>query len=254
MARDGIERSSQVVKAKAVFVKSQIKNHHNAQKWLWVFLTGFAVLTSTRDLVDDFSWSHLLWYFLFMVLLYRFFVGDNRILDYIYDSVPDALCEIEDRKAFREYVVNLSDVRMLMFDGISRVAQLLILLAAAAKVGEPERFVHLLVPVLLVNALICSIAESLEHRRGQGRTTSELVKEVLGYELDLGYCRRVWAYNNVTFAFLLLAAMVANLTAGAGAGLLIWIAYLLLLANSAIDLFAFEKVREIYIPRFSRWL
>lgn len=136
------------------YVESQIKNVHDSQKWFWVVLAGFSVISAIKWILE--YWASIsidsicpfdnfisqvtpFGYFAVLIyVIYRFYLGDNRILDHYYDSVPKSILETEDDK-FWTYIGRLSPFKIWL-DSTGRIIQYLFIVAAALSLHEIEYF------------------------------------------------------------------------------------------------------------------
>ena len=182
------------------YICDEIDNHSEANKWMWIILMGFTFITATRAFVE-FPWTvpsapdcpeFLISYLILLVFIYRFFVGDRKIVEYVYGSLPKALAE-HSTDSFKMYLGCISR-EVLIFDGVSRVIQLLVFVLAAASIQDRELFIFWLTVLLIVNCGVCLVA--LEMSRTNADVVANLSKKVLGKEFRIRSYRKIWALNN----------------------------------------------------------
>lgn len=265
-----------MIRQRKAFVRQYIKNFHESQKWMWTILMVFSLYEATtvlmnlleEALADTASWDHFgasgILYVGFLIMIYRFFTGDNRIVDYYYDSLPEAFAK-ED-KQFGKYVATLQP-QILFMDGVIRVLQYLFFVAAAVNIDSPRIFASIAAILLFVNALFSLfVLQKVGTIDGGDRSQviKDLVNEIFEKEplqklagelLDFEKCRRVWLANNLIFSALIALLLIFPdyfsefLFDSAYAE--IYVIGVLLCVNSLFDLW---KCDHIYRPRFDNLL
>lgn len=217
---------------KIIFIKNQVKNVHDSQKWMWSVLAGFSMFNATKILIENSGENFLFTltcYLIFLLFLFRFYVGDNRILDYYYDSIP---CALNDN-VFWEYIKTLPP-KNIAIDSIIRVVQYFFIVAAAINLDNIERFVGCLAFLLFINSLYSFIILKFIDTN-----SDSIIKKHLKKNIDFETYRKIWKLNNIlSFIFISL-----------------WFYFyksydfllLLLFINSIIDMYF---CKEVYFPNY----
>ncbi len=237
------------------FVRNQLKNYHASQKWMWTVLMVFSLFQSTRimagkvgeylqgDPPELFGFTAI-FYVLFLITVYRFYVGDNRIVDLYYDTLPETFSD--DLGDFQTYMGTLKP-HVLVLDGIVRVGQYVLFVAAATNLHDLRLFVGIMAFLLLVNAIFSLFIKRVV--RGLGTTVTDLMKD-LGEsdsltELSFSTPRIIWIANNLATSAVILVSVACGLETA------LLIAMVALFINSLVDIWA---CRAVYAPDFRAYL
>ena len=242
------------------FLLNEIKNYSDTHKWMWTVLLGFAFIGATRGLIDAlwdpetniyaYNWPSVACYTVFVTFIYRFYVGDRRIVDYLYSSVATASAARGDAtlKTFLSFIGRGT----LLWESSSRVFQMIFFIAAALLIDRPVQFAHAITALLLANSLICLCW--ILFTLGRRAEFHKLTDQVVGSEFKYKRYRLIWLGNNLAFGLLGIAviSLLRDLPTGnPRAECLAGLFAVLLLLNSVIDLYF---CRAVYLPKFEQLL
>ncbi|MCL6416682.1 hypothetical protein MIB92_13560 [Aestuariirhabdus sp. Z084] len=233
-----------------VFFESQLKNIHDSQKWMWAILAGFSVFTAIKKILEHHKSANVfpsldeqigpyLFFLVVLTVVYRFYVADSRILDYYYDSVLKSLNNSQDKQLFLDYLAKL-DRSQFFFDATGRVVQYFLIVFVASNIASYRDFTISITLLLIFNAIYSRMICSTFQIKTEG-----IVDENIRTEMNFGKARKIWIYNNLSFAIIL----TALLSFQPPFALLQTSTALLLLANSVLDIFLLNNV---YLPDYKR--
>lgn len=142
-----------------MYALEQLHSVRESQKWIWVALAGIAVFQATlgfRHALYSFDLMRslgALWLYLnFLFTAFRYYVGDNRILDYYYRSLPHAIRS----RHFWIYMKRLTTTLMLR-ESVTRVIPYMVLVMVGSVLHRPLIFAGLLVAYSFVCLVVCQL-------------------------------------------------------------------------------------------------
>jgi len=227
------------------YVENRLESINETQKWMWTILVSLALSEATMSLVEvqirnnlqllslDFL-SAFGMYVGLLAIIYRFYVGDARILSDYYKSIPRALSD--DPESFWKYICKLTPNTILL-DGLGRITQYCLIAAASFSLyGGDKYYLHQTLILLFFATNTCFCGLFFFKGKGDNTQINAVIRQA---NSDYRYYRTVWFFNNLAFFFLLLLAFIYVWS--------IWVWISLIVINSVIDICFCKK---LYIPSY----